>query len=302
MPRRFGYQRVALFPDRRHGQEKPKRPAQPTHALASVHHTARDRRGRPDLDSRVARIGSSREEQPWAWPGKTAIVTGAARGLGREYARAPGRGRRRGGGGRHRRLRRHRRRRRGRGRSRAGRDGRRDRRRQRPRHGRGGARPLRPHRHPRQQRRPLRRAARRPLRAARRRRMGPLHGRQREGPVALLQGGGAGDARGRRRQHHQHRIGRGPGRPALRAALHHVEGRGDRPDARPRPRARARRHPRQHGGAEHGDDRGHRGVLRRQGASAPPKSSAATRRCARTSRSRTSAARSSISPATTAPS
>ena len=87
-----------------------------------------------------------------------------------------------------------------------------------------------------QQCRALWRAARRPLRRDRRGRVGRRDGGQRQGHLELLQGGGAGDAQGRRRQHHQYRLARRDLRHAVRAALHDIEGGRDRSD----PRARAR--------------------------------------------------------------
>ena len=83
-----------------------------------------------------------------------------------------------------------------------------------------------------QQCRALWRVARRPLRRDRRGRVGRRDGGQRQGHLELLQGGGSGDAQGRRRQHRQHRLARRHLRHALRAALHDVEGGRDRSDPR----------------------------------------------------------------------
>ena len=130
--------------------------------------------------------------------------------------------------------------------------------------GRGRGAGLRPARRADQQCRALRRAARRPLRRDRRGRVGCLHGGQRQGHLELLQGGGAGDAQGGRRQHRQHRLAGRHLRHAVRAALHDLEGGGDRADPRSGARTRPRPHPRQRAGAERGHHRGHARVLRRQ--------------------------------------
>ena len=74
--------------------------------------------------------------------------------------------------------------------------------------------------------------ARRPLRRDRRGGVGRGDGGQRQGHLELLQGGGARRcAAGRRRQHRQHRLARRDLRHAVRAALHDLEGGGDRADA-----------------------------------------------------------------------
>ncbi len=122
---------------------------------------------------------------------------------------------------------------------------------------------LRPHRRADQQRGAVWLAARRTLQPDRRGRLGRDDGGERQGHLELLQGGGAGDASVGRRLDHQHRLARRHLWHAVRAALHHVQGGGDRPDARPRARARPRQHQGERTGAECRDDRGHRRILRR---------------------------------------
>ena len=70
--------------------------------------------------------------------------------------------------------------------------------------------------------------------------------------------------RGRRRQHRQHRLAGGDLRHAVRLALHHLEGRRDRSHPRPRAGARPRQYPGECRGAERGLDRGHARILRRE--------------------------------------
>ena len=171
---------------------------------------------------------------------KVVLITGAARGLGFEYARVLGEaGARIVAGDIADCTSRRQRCRQWRGRRHA----RRDRHRIGRFHGRAGDGALRPHRRADQQRGAVWLAARRPLQPDRRGRLGRDDGGQRQGHLELLQGGGAGDAPVGRRIDHQHRLAGRDLRHAVRAALHDVEGGGDRPDARPRARARPRQHP-----------------------------------------------------------
>ena len=67
--------------------------------------------------------------------------------------------------------------------------------------------------------------------------LGCRDGGERQGHLELLQGGDRCDARGRWRLDRQHRLACRDLWHALRAALHHVESRGDRADAWSRARA-----------------------------------------------------------------